>query len=279
MDTETGAAAPTDVLPQGTAESEQATQSIAQPQEDAATAENAKTPEATEADGQQSQDDDKPRKPTRYDRMKRRMQAMTTELENLRAQIGTGDKHTDDAPKEADFNGDYFAYQAAKIAYETRQALREEINADRQRSHTEREAALRREMVEEFEERAEEFRSRIPDFDQTIEGYVRAGGKFSPALSEELQQSELGPQLAYQIAKNPQLANSLNAMSPREVAREIGRLEAKASLPNPKRQTSAPPPPRQLTGGAAPSKSVNELAKGEDVTELLKVWREKRKGA
>lgn len=276
MTEQTGAAAPVDVQPQTVAaESEQATQKPETSPPEAGS-ENAETPKADEADGQQPQDDDKPKKPSRYDRMKRRMQAMATELENLRAQFGTGDKPTTvEGPKEADFNGDYFAFQAAKIAHETKQALREEINADRQRSQSEREQALRREMVEEFEERAEEFRAKIPDFDSTIESYVQQGGKFSPALSEELQQSEMGPQLAYTIAKNPQLASQLNAMSPREVAREIGRLEAKASLPNPKKQTSAPPPHTQLKGGAAPSRSVQELAKSEDVSELLKVWRKK----
>jgi hypothetical protein len=271
-----GAAAPVDAQPLAVAdESEQATQTPETSPEGAAP-ENAETPKADEADGQQSQDEDRPKKPSRYDRMKRRMQAMSTEMDNLRAQLGTSPQPVaDNSPKEADFNGDYFAFQAAKIAHETKQALREEINADRQRSHSEREAALRREMVEDFEERAEEYRTKIPDFDKTIEAYVQQGGKFSPALSEELQQSELGPQLAYTIAKNPQLAGQLNAMSPREVAREIGRLEARASLPNPKRQTSAPPPHTLLKGGAAPSRSVNELAKSEDVSELLKVWRKK----
>jgi hypothetical protein len=274
-----GAAAPVDAQPQAVAdESEQATQTPETSSEGAAP-ENAETPKADEADGQQP-DDDKPKKPSRYDRMKRRIQALATEAESLRAQLSANAAPAPvEGPKEADFNGDYFAYQAAKIAHETKQALREEINADRHRSQSEREQSLRREMVEEFEERAEEYRAKIPDFDKTIEAYVQQGGKFSPALSEELQQSEMGPQLAYVIAKNPQLASQLNAMSPREVAREIGRLEAKAALPNPRKQTSAPPPHTQLKGGAAPSKSVAELAKGEDVSELLRVWREKKKGA
>jgi hypothetical protein len=210
------------------------------------------------------------------------MSAMATELDNLRAQIGTGEQRRapEDGPKEADFNGDYFAYQAAKIAHESKQALRSEFEAERQTREQSRLASLQREMVEDFEERADEVRSRIADFDGTIQAFTSSGGKFSDALRDEILQSEMGPALAYQIAKNPQLANQLNAMSPREVAREIGRLEARSSLPNPKKQTAAPAPMSQPKGGAAPPvKSESELAKSENVSALIDAWRSKKKGA
>jgi len=280
MHEENGAAAPVDeqAAVSAPAESKPATQPNEQPQAEAG-AENAETPKA-EADGQQPADEDKPKKPSRYDRMKRRMQAMGTELDNLRAQLGTSPKPVaDDSPKEADFNGDYFAYQAAKIAHENRQALRAEFEAERKTRDQSRAVELQREMVEDFEERAEEYRAKVPDFDEKVEKFVANGGKLSPVLSEELQQSDRGPELVYQIVNNPQLANSLNAMSPREVAREVGRLEAKLSLPNPRKQTSAPPPHTQLKGGAAPSRSEADLAKSENVSELINLWRSKKKGA
>jgi hypothetical protein len=276
MTDETGAAAPTDALPpQGVTESEQAKPEQTVPETGAAP--DAETPQ----DGQQptEESEDKPKKPTRFERMKRRMTAMATELDNLRAQIGTGEQRgaPEEGPKEADFNGDYFAYQAAKIAHESKKALRSEFDAERQNREQARLATLQREMVEDFEERAEEIRSRIPDFDGAIEAFTASGGKFSDALRDEILQSEMGPALAYQLAKNPKLANSLNAMSPREVAREIGRLEARASLPNPKRQTSAPAPMTQPKGGASPSRSETDLAKGEDVSELIAKWRASKK--
>lgn len=272
MTEETGAAAPTDVSPpQGAVtESKPATQEQSVPQDAASVAETAEPNGDGQSSNIESSEDDKPRKPSRSERMRRRMQAMATELDGLRAQLGAGSQQAQpEAPKEADFNGDYFAFQAAKIAHETKQALRSEFDGERQRNQQERLAQTQREMVEDFEERAEEFRTRIPDFDKTIESFVTSGGKFSPALIEELQASEMGPALAYQLAKNPQKAAELSAMSPREVAREIGRLEGKSSLPNPKKQTSAPAPLTVPSGGASPPADLRSLAKNYDATAYI----------
>jgi hypothetical protein len=41
-----------------------------------------------------------------------------------------------------------------------------------------------------------------------------------------LLESDLGPQLAYHFAKNPDVLMRLNSMNPTAAAREIGRLEA-----------------------------------------------------
>lgn len=275
MTEETGAAAPADVLqPQGVTESEPAKPEQSVQQDAAPDAEN-----QPQGDSQE-QSDDKPRKPSRNERMRRRMQAMATELDGLRAQLDVANrKPAEDAPKEADYNGDYFAYQSAKIAYDTKQAVRAEMDADRSRSVQERQQQIQREIVEEFEERADEFRSRIQDFDDVIGRFVAQGGKFTPALAEEIQASEIGPQLAYQIVQDPQAVARLNSMSPREVAREIGRLEAKASLPQPRKQTAAPAPMTQPKGGAAPPRSITELTKGEDASDAIAFWRQEKKRA
>ena len=206
---------------------------------------------------------------------------MATELDSLRSHLGELERikanPNDGAPKEADFNGDYFAYQAAKIAHETRVGVRSEFNEQRQRETQQKLAETQREMVQEFEERAQEFRERIPDFDKAIETFIGSGGRFSQALVEELQSSDVGPALAYQIAKSPQLASSLSQMSPREVAREIGRLEAKVSLPNPRKATSAPPPLKSLSGGASAPVDLASLAKGQDVSAYIQARNQEEK--
>lgn len=271
MTEETGAAAPVDApQPQGGAGSEQATP---EPVAQESAAPDAETPKDPALETESSED--KPKKPSRTERMRRRMQAMATELDGLREQLAARkESPPDDAPKEADFNGDYFAYQAAKTAHEIKQGLKAEFAEERNRQATERLHRTQQEMVEDFEERSEDFRARIPDFDDAIGKFVAGGGKFSPALVEELHQSEMGPALAYQLAKNPQLANSLNSMSPREVAREIGRLEAKASLPNPKKQTSAPPPLRTPSGGASQPADLRSLAKSDDASAYITARRQ-----
>ena len=56
-----------------------------------------------------------------------------------------------------------------------------------------------------------------------------------------------------------------------DAAREIGRLEARVSLPNPKTKTSAPPPLKTPTGGASPPADLTSLAKSDDATAYWKM--------
>lgn len=281
MTEETGAAAPSaePAAPSAPAESEQA-KPVQSSAESVAAPEQAQTDQPEQADTQSADEsEDRPKKPSRNDRMKRRMKAMATELDNLRAQLGANTSQSDKPrpPQESDFNGDYFAYQSAVNAYNTAQSIRSEFEAERTQREQRRMAELQAEMVQEFEERAEEYRARIPDFDATISEFVAKGGKFSQALVEELQSSEVGPALAYQIAKNPVKAAELSAMSPREVAREIGRLEASMSVPKPKTATKAPPPMSLPSGGAAKPQDLSSLAKSYDASAYIRARNEQEK--
>jgi hypothetical protein len=65
--------------------------------------------------------------------------------------------------------------------------------------------------------------------------------------------AEAGVDLAYAIAKSPELRKAVqasrNAVS---LARELGKIEARlASAPPAPKPSSAPPPPRTLTGAAS----------------------------
>jgi hypothetical protein len=279
MTEETGAAAPAEQAVTAPAESEPAKTTETGVQQDAAQAETkAKEPDTeVDTEGDDSAED-KPRKLSRSERQRRRLKALHTEVEALRAQLAEkGDAKASNPPKEEDFNGDYLKYQAALAAHETSEAVRKEFQ-ERDRENREREIQARqREAAEEFFERAEELKARVPDFDEAIEGFARLGGKFEPHVIEELQFSEYGPLLAYQLAKNPQKAAELNAMSARDAAREIGRLEAKVTLPQPKKQTQAPPPIKPPSGGASPKPDIFKLAESEDITEFVKVERQRKK--
>jgi hypothetical protein len=284
-----GAAAPTTEQAQpAQAGSEQANPE-ASVQEDAApaTAETEGKPEGAEPDTTSESEDGKPKRQSTSERYRRKISAQAGVIERMAAEIEqmkrspaseakTGDEKP---PKEEDFNGDYFAFQRALTAFEVKQSLRSELDKDRQQHANERQNARRQEAAEEFMERADEVKVRIPDFEATIEAFEKGGGRFSQHVIEELQDSEHGPLLAYHLAKNPKIATELNAMSARDAAREIGRLEAKVSLPQPKKQTQAPAPLKTPTGGAAAPFDVNKAAQSEDVTELLKHWRKQKQSA
>lgn len=270
MTDETGAAAPaTEQASTAPAVTEQATPNTSVPNADAAT-ENAETGKETEqpAPGGDEDSSDEPKRLTRNQRLQRKAARLSTmvaeqaaELERLRQ--AREQSNADSAPKEADFNGDYFAYQTAKAAYDAAQLVRKDL-ADREERDTQRSLADRqREANEEFLERVEDIKKTVTDYDKVIDTFANAGGRFAPHVIEEIRDSDKGPMLAYHIAKVPGLAAELNALSPRDAAREIGRLEARVSLPQPKKQTQAPAPLSAIKGGASPSKDPASMSMGE----------------
>lgn len=227
------------------------------------------------------EDPDKPKPLSRQQRLQRKAARLSTivaeqaaELEKLRNASKSG---SDAAPKEEDFNGDYFAYQRAATAWEVKQELRNEFRSVREQEQAKTLAERRAESEEDFRERVSAIKPSIPDYDTAIQAFVKAGGDLAPHVIEEIQESEKGPVLAYHLAKNPDLAAELNAMSPRDAAREIGRLEAKVSLPQPKKQTQAPAPLSVLKGGAAPATDLASLAKSDDASAYIAARRAQQK--
>jgi len=280
MTEETGAAAPTaeQAATSAPAESEQAIKTEQSVQPDA-TQENAET-KAEEPDTEatsEEESEDRPKKLSRSERQRRRLRALATEIETLRAQLAEKDGQTSEPPKEEDFNGDYVRFQAALAAHEAAQAVKQEFTARDKQTRQQQLEDRKREAAAEFFDRAEELKATITDFDEVFEVFSNKGGKFEPHVIEELQLSEHGPMLAYQLAKNPRLAAELNAMSARDAAREIGRLEAKVSLPQPKKQTQAPKPLTPPSGGASPPKDIVSAAKSDDLTAFVKMREEEER--
>jgi hypothetical protein len=285
MTDETGAAAPTTEQAQtAPAASEQATQTDTSVQNTEAAAENAETQgtETEQAEGEGSE----PKRLTRNQRLQRKAARLSTmlaekdaELARLRQQSATSNAESE--PKAADYpQGEYdpgylsdLAAHKAASKIEAKLSERDERDTKRQLNERQQEA------VEEFLERADATKKLIPDYDQVISAFDRAGGKFAEHVIEEVRDSDKGPELAYHIAKTPGLAAELNALSPRDAAREIGRLEAKLSLPQPRKQTQAPAPIAPLKGGASPAPDLASLAKGTDASAYIAARRKQRAGA
>jgi hypothetical protein len=215
-------------------------------------------------------EDEKPKKPSGAQRAKIREQrlldeisARDRELDELRrsspaAQPGETEEK---APREEDFNGDFFAFQQAKTAFEAGKAAREAIRSEfKTREDTERssvQAKLVRERAIAHAERVEDAREVIADFDQVM-GTMK-GVNVRNEVIEEIMSSDKSALLSYHLAQNPEKLQAMNTMSARELAREMGRLEATVQLPSAKKQTTAPPPPSTLRGGAAPSSAESDL--------------------
>lgn len=114
-----------------------------------------------------------------------------------------------------------------------------------------REAQRQQEMIAaEFQRRTQEVRAALPDFDEVVSS---ADVPISPAVSEALLTSEHGPRIMYELATNPAELARISALPPLAAAREIGRLEAKASAtaapakPNPAATPRKPAVPAPIT--------------------------------
>jgi hypothetical protein len=116
-------------------------------------------------------------------------------------------------------------------------------------------------------ERLKDARGAIADFDVTMS--KMAGVAIHDDLIDEIVSSDKSPLLAYHLAKNPDKLRELNSMSTREMAREIGRLEASVKLPVGKKQTTAPPPPTTLRGGAAPHTALEQVSDMDEFASRL----------
>jgi hypothetical protein len=216
-------------------------------------------------------EDGKPKKPSGAQRAKLREQRLLNELqdrnreiEELRRNVPAAKTASGDEPKpprEEDFNGDFFAYQAAKTAFEAGQATREAIREDREaREKTDREtkqAEAVRERKIAHAERVEDAREVIADFDQVME--KMKGVDVRNELIDEIMASDKSALITYHLANNPDELNALNRMSGRELARAMGRLEATVKLPEAKKATSAPPPLSRPNGGANPRSQEADL--------------------
>jgi len=140
----------------------------------------------------------------------------------------------------------YEEYVKAVGRYEARQEYRQlaaQQEEQRQKQEAERQKAEQRST---FQAKAEEFAMTTPDFDEVA---------FNPSLpvtdvmADALNLSDKGPEILYYLGKHPDEAARISRLSPVQSALEIGRLEAKLSLPQPRTVTKAPPPINPLSGG------------------------------
>lgn len=222
------------------------------------------------ADGEQPEgagEDEEEEKPKKrrsgVDRLKRERDALRAENEMLRSRAPKADDSASieaavrneigEPPKEADFNGDFFAYERALTAYETeKRIVTREVKGRANQAASQTNARVQ-DLIEDFNERSAEAAAKIPDFVDVVSKATDATHPVSDTVKALILESEKGPLLQYHFAKNASDLRRINALPPMAAAREIGRLEARLSLAKPSTATKAPPPVSAPKGGASPS--------------------------
>ena len=241
---------------------------------------------ADEADEADDADDDtdeaqaeKPKRRSGVQRLKAQVQRLQAELETARnsAPVRSGDNlqaaveaEIGPPPAERDF-ADYLEYERALRKYDQRAVVAEERIKDRVGQFTAREQARIRELVEDYEDGQIKARKVIPDYDTVLQAAKNV--PVAPHIEGLILESDKSALIAYHLAKNPEKVDRLNAMPPVAAAREIGRLEARLSLPSQNKATSAPKPLSAVKGGASPTPKVNEMSMEEYAAMRSKGWR------
>ena len=157
----------------------------------------------------------------------------------------------DPKPKPEQFS-DMFEYAEALSEWTADKRIREE----KAKEAAQRQEQERQKTMDTWSQRVNDFRSKTPDFDDMV-------GSADVVVSNEVRDaifdSDVGPQILYHLAENPDVAKKLSGMTAIGALRMIGKLEARfeePAQPQTQRETAvktskAPPPinPIKATAG------------------------------
>lgn len=181
----------------------------------------------------------------------------------IKSQAPSQDATTKPARDAFASDADYFEALADWKAEQKVSEFRKQQQAEALNKAEQTQTATRFEL---YQERVSTALDAMPDYHEVV------GGSDVPTeahVLEAILDSEQGPQLAYHLAKHPDVAQRLNEMTPVQAAREIGRLEAqlaqpKTETPPPKRTTNAPPPINPVRGSNGQfTKSPEQMSDAE----------------
>lgn len=198
----------------------------------------------------------------------RRVEQLQAELEALKSgktpltASQSDDKGEVVAPDPADF--DYGEldpkYIAALARHETAQALKQSRAEEAQSRQAEAADAKRQEQATKVDSLVQAGVKLHADFDEVVMQGARDGvWDLSKDLFELIVDSEYGPHIAYELAKDPAEAERVFKLTPAQQAAFFGRQEAKFEAAKPSQRkappvSQVPPPPKTPKSGSGSTK-------------------------
>lgn len=169
-------------------------------------------------------------------------------------------------PKRESFQDDD-QFKQAQIRHEAEklaQKLRDEEKAQ--------EARERRSNT--FQERAEKASERYADFDTVVSN---PDLQINDGMAEFIAESDVGPDLAYYLGKNPDKASQIARMSVVQAARELTRIETELAS-KPKATPSKAPEPINPVGNRGKSSSSASPSDDDDIETWMQKERKRMRG-
>lgn len=243
-------------------EDSEVTEEVEQKEDKSAASEDddAETLETKDEDSDDS-DDDQEQKPKRRSGFKKRIDKLTSkitekekELEYWRSVALQKEEHAkketksepevvaQDAKPDLDNFDTYEDYLEALTDYKAKQIVKEHLSKQAEESKKSKEQQEYEKTISAHQNRINEFKAKVEDYDDVIEEV--ADVPVSLAFQNLIIESDNGPELIYELAKDRETLERLNSLPAMQLARELGRIEAKLSKPQKeeKKVTSAPAP-------------------------------------
>ena len=154
---------------------------------------------------------------------------------------------------------DMYEYAKALTDYKVDQRLGEE----KQKVEQAKVEAQRQQVINTWAKRVESAKTEMPDFEAMV-------GSADVVVSNEVRdaifESDVGPQVLYHLAENPDIAEKLQGMTVTSALRTIGKLEAQFEKAEPQTKTvvgkSKAPAPINPIRSAANGRDVNLTSDG-----------------
>ena len=123
------------------------------------------------------------------------------------------------------------------------------------RKQAEQQQNEKKQVIDSFVKRVEAAKASLPDFDEMVGS---ADVTVSNEVRDAIWESDVGPQILYHLAENPDIAEKLKSMSVAAANRFIGKLEAQFE-----------PQTKPVVGKSkapAPINPIRSAANGRDVS-------------
>lgn len=159
-------------------------------------------------------------------------------------------------PRREDFDS-IESYLEAKTEFQLAEKLKEvEAKAERARHE---QAIKQRETT--WQQKQAEAAKKYEDFIDVVSADDLA---ITPIMAEAIKDSDMGPEVAYYLGKNPDQAERIARLNPAAQVREIGKIEARLESKPPKSASKAPPPISPVgSGGGGGEQDMSRMSQAE----------------
>lgn len=198
----------------------------------------------------------------RFDRLTGENKALKQEIDQLKRNQRNTIDYDADRPKPEDFSTDE-EFIRAEAAYDATKNVISLLNNQATAQQMEQQQFEQSQKINAYNQKVEKALEKTPDFQQVVGqsllNSVDANGNLTPA-AQAILESDNGPDIAYHVANNPEIALQLNNTDAVNAGRLVERLSSKLSVTPPKLNEAPPPIGSENQQGSGPIPGKDDFA-------------------